>query len=127
MLYTIIAIVLILHGLIHLIGFAVNWQLVTLADIPYSTSVLVGKVYVGAAGIRVVGIFWLIVTVGFVVAGIGLLILAPWWYALTFWMALFSLVLCILAWPEAQFGAYTNLIILAFLLVGEQLGWLPQI
>jgi len=44
MLHSLIAIGLTLHGLIHLIGFVVNWNLVSLTDIPYTTTVLAGKI-----------------------------------------------------------------------------------
>ena len=125
MLHTIIAIILILHGLIHLIGFVVNWKLVTIEDIPYKNSIVAGKIPVGGAGIRVIGVLWLLAAIGFVVAGIGLFVLAPWWLTLTFWMSLFSLALCIAGWPEAQFGVYTNMIILVYLLARESFIWLP--
>ena len=58
-------------------------------------------------------------------AGVGLFILAPWWQGLTLAVALFSLALCILGWPAAQFGVYINLVILAFLFFGGRFGWLP--
>ena len=125
MLHTIIAIILILHGLIHLIGFVVNWKLVTIEDIPYKNSIVAGKIRVGGVGIRVIGVLWLLAAIGFVVAGIGLFVMAPWWLTLTFWMSLFSLALCIAGWPEAQFGAYTNMIILVYLLARESFIWLP--
>jgi hypothetical protein len=125
MLPILIAIGLMLHGLIHLIGFVVNWQIVTIKDISYSTTVLAGKINLGDGGIRIVGVLWLLATIGYVVAGVGLLMLAPSWLGLTLWVTGFSLVLCILGWPEAQFGVYIDLIILAYLLFGGQLGWLP--
>lgn len=125
MLQIIIAIGLILHGLIHLIGFLVNWQIVTFEDISYSTTVLAGKISLGDGSIRGLGVLWLLATFGYVVAGVGVLMLAPWWLGLTLWVTLLSVVLCILGWPEAQFGVYINLIILAYLVFGGQPGWLP--
>jgi hypothetical protein len=38
-----ITIGLIVHGLIHLIGFVVPWRLATMADMPYDTTVLGGR------------------------------------------------------------------------------------
>lgn len=125
MLQIIIAMGLILHGLIHLIGFLVNWQIVTFEDISYSTTVLAGKISLGDGSIRGLGVLWLLATFGYVVAGVGVLMLAPWWLGLTLWVTLLSVVLCILGWPEAQFGVYINLIILAYLVFGGQPGWLP--
>jgi len=70
---------------------------------------------------------WLAAAAGFVIAGIDLFILAPWWLAVTLAVTLFSLVLCILEWPRSQFGLYINLIILAYLFFGSRLDWLPQV
>ena len=125
MLHIFVAIGLVLHGLIHLIGFVVNWELVTLKDMPYKTTVLAGKISVGDNGIRILGVLWLLAAIGYVVAGVGLLLLAPWWFGITLWVTVLSLVLCILGWPDAQFGVYIDLVILVYLLVGGQFGWLP--
>jgi hypothetical protein len=86
----------VLNGLVHLFGLVVSWRLVTTADMPYSTTVLPGKFDLGEAGIRFVGFLWLAAAAGFVIAGIGLFILAPGWLAVTLAVTLFSLVLYIL-------------------------------
>jgi hypothetical protein len=125
MIRILIAVGLIVHGLIHLIGFAVPWRLVNMADMPYDTTVLAGKVDLGDAGIRLFGVLWLVATIGFIAAGVGLFALAPWWQGLTLAVTLLSLVLCILGWPDTQFGLYINLVILAYLVLGGRLGWLP--
>lgn len=125
MLNIIISIFFILHGLIHLIGFVVPWRIITTDEMPYKTTLLAGRVDVGDVGIKIIGIFWILGAVGFVVAGIGLWTLAPWWFGVTLGATLYSLVLCILGWPDAQFGVYINLIILAYLFFGGRLGWLP--
>ena len=51
---------LIAHGLVHLLGFVVNWQLASLAEMPYKTTLLAGALDVGATGIRAVGLLWLL-------------------------------------------------------------------
>jgi hypothetical protein len=124
MIRILIAIGFIVHGLVHLLGFVVPWRLVTMADMPYDTTVLAGKVDLGDAGIRLFGVLWLAATIGFVAAGVGLFALAPWWQWLTLVATLFSTVLCILGWPDTQFGLYINLAILAYLVFGGRLGWL---
>jgi hypothetical protein len=122
----VIGIFLILHGLVHLIGFVVPWQLVTTVEFPYSTMILADKVDVGATGIRLIGLLWLLAAIGYVIAGIGLFTSVPWWMGLTLWVTVFSLVLCITGWPGSQFGVYIDVILLGYLLFGGRFGWLPK-
>ena len=123
----IIGIFLILHGIVHLIGFLVQWKIVKTDEMPYSTKIFAGKFDVGHIGIRIVGLLWLIGALAFIAAGVGLIILLPWWYSLTLYAAVYSLFLSISGWPDARFGVFVNLIILAFLWIGGNYGWLPGI
>lgn len=116
---------LILHGLIHLLGFVVYLRLAEVEALSYSTALLSGKLEVGEAGANVFGVIWLLAAVGFVVAGVAVFALLPWWWALTFWVALLSLVVTILDWPDSWFGVVVNMMILAYLLVGRRMDWLP--
>ena len=122
MITKIAAIFLILHGLIHLIGFLVSWGLVEIDSFKYGTSILAGKVDLGRTGIRRVGILWVVGAIGFVIAGVGLWLVTPWWFTLLIGVTLYSLVLCILGWPDSQYGFYINLVILGVLLFGERFG-----
>jgi hypothetical protein len=122
MIRIIAAIFLILHGLIHLIGFLVPWGLVKIDSFKYGTTILAGKVDLGETGIRIVGLLWIVGAIGFVIAGIGLWMVLPWWFTLLMAVTLYSLVLCILGWPDSQYGFYINLIILGVLLFGERVG-----
>ncbi|MCP4167002.1 MAG: ABC transporter permease [Chloroflexi bacterium] len=126
MLHILVGVFFILHGLIHLIGFVVNWQIITTDEFPYATTLLAGRIDVGDGGIRVVGLLWLLAAVGFVIAGYGLITLAPWWLALTAGVTLFSSVMCILGWPQAQFGLYINLLILVLLFLDGRFHWIPR-
>lgn len=122
MIRIIAAIFLILHGLIHLIGFLVPWGLVKIDSFRYGTTILAGKVDLGETGIRLVGLLWIVGAIGFVIAGIGLWMVLPWWFTLLITVTLYSLVLCILGWPDSQYGFFINLIILGVLLFGERFG-----
>ncbi len=122
MIKIIAAIFLILHGLIHLFGFLVPWGIMETDDFQYKTTILAGKVDLGPTGIRIVGILWFVGAIGFVIAGIGLWMVTPWWFTLLVAVTLYSLVLCILGWPDSQFGVYINLVILGVLLFGERFG-----
>jgi hypothetical protein len=120
MIRIIVAILLVGHGLVHLPGFVVPWRLATLEEMPYKTTLLAGNLDVGATGIRLVGLLWLLAAVGFVVAGGAVFTQHPWWVAVTLGVTLFSLALCILGWPEARFGLLVNLAILAYLFFGRR-------
>ena len=107
---------LIAHGVAHLVGFVVPWKLASMPEMPYRTTVLGGSVDLGHAGIRVVGVFWLAVAVGFAATGAALVLNKPW---LTAGVALacVSLVLCAMQWPDTRIGVAVNLFLLATLYV----------
>jgi len=125
--HIIIAIVWIGHGLAHLVGFVVPWKIATMEDAPYKTTLLADAINIGDVGVRVVGILWLAAALAFIVAGVGLIALLPWWRPLTLYTTVFSLALCILGWPESRIGVWVNVIILAFLIIAGRLGWLLPI
>ena len=75
-----LAALLIGHGAAHVVGFAVPWKLVSSAEVPYRTTVLAGAVDVGALGVRLIGVLWLMVALAFVGAAVGLLQHTTWWY-----------------------------------------------
>lgn len=117
------AVVLAVHGLIHLIGFVVPWQLATVEGFPYRTTLLAGFLDVGVIGARAVGGLWLACGVGFVVAGIAEWRREPWAMSFIIGLALASLALCVLGLPESAFGIAVNIAILAvvgYLALGGQ-------
>lgn len=119
-----LALVLFGHGIAHLPGFLVFWKLATFKDLPYKTTILAGRVSVGEGGIRIVGVLWLITALAFVASSIGTGLRLPWWPTVTLATSAFSLLLCITGWPDARIGVFVNLILIAFLLVNRQTGWL---
>lgn len=119
-----LAVILFGHGFAHLVGFVVSWRIAILKEIPYKTTVLADSVNVGDLGIRVMGILWLIAALAFAVSGIGVLARLPWWLPVTVIVAAFSFFLCIIGWPDSRIGVFINVAIVAFLLVGRQMGWL---
>lgn len=103
---------LVLHGLIHLIGFVVPLRLADVEGFPYRTEIL-GGVDIGTAGTAALGIGWLLVAAAFVVAGAGVLARQGWAVAVTVIAAAASLLLC-LAWlPATAAGALIDVAILA--------------
>ncbi|NOY61522.1 MAG: ABC transporter permease [Calditrichaeota bacterium] len=122
--YIALAVILFGHGFAHLVGFVVPWRIATLEEMPYKTTVLADSVNVGDLGIRVMGILWLITALAFAVSGIGVLARLTWWLPVTVIVAVFSFFLCIIGWPDSRIGVFINVAIVAFLLVGRQMGWL---
>ena len=45
---------ILIHGLIHLLGFVAYWPLREIAELPYKTTLLEGRWSVGATGMRLV-------------------------------------------------------------------------
>lgn len=122
-----LALILIVHGVAHLVGFIVPWQLAKLEETPYKTTLLGGRLEVGDMGIRLNGLLWLLAGLGFVVSGAALMLLAPWWPLFTIFVAACSLALAVAGWPDSRIGIPIDLLILAYLLIGASLGWLSAL
>lgn len=116
-----LGVLFILHGIAHLPGFLGAWQLDP--KIPHTTTVLNGTFEVGEAGIRAIGVLWLLTGVAFAVAAVTVFANVLWWPPAAFGVALASLVLCVLGWPLAKFGVPINLAILGGVYMGQRLGW----
>lgn len=117
----ILGIILLVHAVAHVPGFLTNWRLATLEGLPYRTT-LVGGIDVGHAGIRVIGVFWLLTALALGVLALGVFTQAWWWPPWLLGIALASLALCILGWPESRMGLGVNLVLLGAL----ALAWLTH-
>jgi hypothetical protein len=117
-----LAVLLALHGVAHLVGFVGSWQLATLEGLTYKTTILAGKLDLGGAGIRAMGVFWLLTAIAFCATAAAAVMNLPWWTLAAMGVALFSLLLCIVALPDARIGVGVNLAILTALLGGERFG-----
>ena len=99
----ILAIILIvfavIHGLIHLMGFAAYWPLVKIDQLPYKTTLLSGRWEVGPGGMRLYSLLWLLAGLGFVVAALALAFGQGFWAPLMLGSALLSL----LTWIDVAF------------------------
>lgn len=107
------AAVLLVHGLVHVIGFLVPWRLTTFPDFAYTTSAAWGTLQLGDAGARLVGLVMLGLSVAFVVAALAVLRRLRWALPLTVVVTLVSLAACMLQSPAAILGVAINLAILA--------------
>lgn len=125
---TVIAsIVLIMHGLIHLMGATAYLKLAEIKELPYKTTVLGGRWDLGASGIAVYGALWAVAAVGFIVAAVALIAGWSWWQPVLLGVTLFSLVLTALDWGAAYAGVIINIAILAVVWVGPRIvSWFPR-
>ena len=113
MIHRLAAVALALHGVIHLIGFVSPWRIASLDGFAYRTTVLGGAQDVGDAGVRLIGLVWLGLTVGFLTAGYGVWRQKPWAIGLTGVLAMLSLIVCVIGLPETAAGVAIDVVILA--------------
>ena len=116
-----LAVLMLLHGIAHLPGFFSPWQLATLAEMPYDTTLLAGRLDVGESATRLLGLVWLATSVLFVVASCGAVLHRGWWAGVAMVAIAASLALCVLEWPAARIGVPVNLAIVAAIVLGQQL------
>ena len=120
----VLALLMALHGAAHLAGFAESWQLSTTETTPYKTTVMSGRVDLGATGIRAAGVLWLLAALAFGLVTVGVMMNAPWWVPVAIATAVASLVLCLVWWPESRIGVPINVALIVTLALGRRLGWL---
>jgi hypothetical protein len=111
----VIAVFLILHGFIHLMGTVTYMKLGTVQGLTYKTTLLGGRWDLGEGGISFYGALWAVAAIGFVVVAISMIFGWSWWKPILAGVAAFSLALTALDWKVASAGAILNIIILAWL------------
>ena len=114
-----------MHGVAHVVGFVVPWRIVASSEVPYRTTLL--GVDIGHAGVRVLGLAWLLVSVLFVVLAVSVLRHEAWRHETLLGLMGVSVVLCLLGLPESRPGLLANASIGALLLLGWFLGIYPGV
>lgn len=115
-----VAFLMLAHGIAHMVGFAAAWKLGEFPELPYKTTILAGSVDIGDAGIRVMGVVWVLLATAFVVAAVGVALRQPWWAVTAWWAIGFSGAVCVLNWPEARIGlAFNGFLVVVLLLLGR--------
>ncbi len=104
-----------IHGLIHLMGFTAYWPLAKLSELPYKTSLLNGQWEVGAGGMRLFALLWLLAALGFLAGAALLALKMPAWAPVMLVSTLLSLGLCFLDWQVAFRGFWIDIFILVVL------------
>ena len=124
MMHTLLGGALLVHGVAHLVGFVVPWRIVTSPEIPYRTTLL--GVDIGPAGVRAVGIAWLLAAILFVAVAASMLRHAAWPFEAVLTLVGVSVALCVLGLPESRPGLLANAAIGALLVLGWFLGLYPE-
>jgi hypothetical protein len=117
------AAVLLGHGLAHLVGFAAPWRMADPEGVTFQAALFDGRVPVTQRTMRVVGIGWLVLALGFGAAGTGAAGGLSWWIPAAQVVALASLVMCVMNWPAARIGAAVNVVLLIVLEIGHAALW----
>lgn len=100
-------ILLLLHGLIHLIGFVHEFQLANVRQLRGKLSVPVGSI-----GLKVLGVLWLATTVLFLLGAVQVLRSQENWSILVLIAIALSQLLILLYWKDAKAGMAANILLL---------------
>ncbi len=95
-----LTVLIIVHGLIHLMGFAKAFGF---AEMPQITKEIN----------KFQGVFWLLVAIGLVITAIGFFLKKDGWWSVGVIMVFMSQVLIITNWESSKYGTIANVIILA--------------
>ena len=99
------AVLLVVHGLIHLLGAAKSFRWAELRDL----SQLIPPIF---------GALWLLAAILFFTAAVALFIWPRWWWAIGACAVLVSMVLVVHFWTDARFGAIGNVAVFAGVVFG---------
>jgi hypothetical protein len=109
------AVLLVLHGLVHLIGFTVPWRLGGLRESEYSTLILNRSIEVGDTVVKLLGLLWLAAAVAFVVVAAMVWRGHRWAVRTVVALLLGSAVLCTVDLPTSVMGLAIDAGLLALL------------
>ncbi len=82
----------------------------------YRTTIIGGR-DVGPTGIRLIGIFYLVLAVAFIAMAYGAYTHALWWPKFTLFISGMSLFMCIVNWPDTRIGLALNLVLIVYLMI----------
>ena len=122
----VLAVLLVLHGLIHLMGLVVYMRLGRIEGLDYKTTLL-GGIDLHDLGTRIFGLLWALPALGFVAAAVALWAGWPAWQALLVGVTMLSLVLTTLDWAKTYAGAVIDVVILGAVWMGPRvLPWIAR-
>ena len=109
----VIAVLLVLHGLIHLFGFLTSWNIIDVPGISRTPTVFPDEVPIGV--IRDLGALWLLGLAAFFLAAYAVLRDHHWWKGVAFGSAVVSLLATLFWIHEAWPGLILNAVIIALI------------
>ena len=118
----ILAVVIALHGLVHLMGAVAYLGVAEVQGLPYKTTVLRGRWDLGELGIAIFGVLWAVAAVGFVSSAIGVILDRVWWRSVLFAVTYLSLALTALDSSVAFAGFFVDVLIVVFLIADFRFG-----
>lgn len=106
MLRTLFAMLLFVHGLLHVLGFLKQWQLATVSQ-------LSGKALISLSDetSKLLGLVWLLSCLGFLLAMVSCLLQRDWWLIVAAISVVLSQSLIIIYWSDAHAGTLVNVCI----------------
>ncbi len=116
---------LVVHGAIHAMGVAWAWDLAEIEGLGGPTLIFEGETP-GDTAITALGWLWLIATIGFVAAGVGISRGSSLWMPVAGIAATISLIVTVLWWSEAHIGAIVSAMALVAMIVYNRLKSDPE-
>lgn len=106
MIRSIFLVLIVVHGLIHIMGFVKAFNLAEIEQLTLPVS-------------RTAGLFWLLASILLLLSAVAFFIKTEWWWIVATVGFIFSQGLIITYWQDAKFGTIANII----LLIGCSLGY----
>lgn len=106
MLRLLFLLLLLIHGLIHLMGFVSNWHLANFSQMTGKTLMPISP-----GMTKALGVCWLIACMGYVAAAIGYGFRRDWWLPMATVSLVLSQLLILLYWADAKAGTLANMLI----------------
>ena len=97
--------VVVIHGLIHLLGFARAFDLIKVTEFTQPVS-------------KPLGMVWLLTTLAMLLVAAAILLGHKWWWVLALGAVTLSQILILGQWQDAKFGTFLNMIILIAAIIG---------
>ncbi|MBN1599908.1 MAG: hypothetical protein JW894_16550 [Bacteroidales bacterium] len=113
----ILGIAFLIHAVFHLIGFLVPWQVASMEEMPYRTTLFNGRIDIGFIGIRIIGMLWLLTSFCFFLAAIAAFLSLLCCFPAIFGICAFSILLSVAGWPDTVEGTISNIILIALLIL----------
>ena len=95
----ILLVIIIIHGLIHILGFVKAFDLAQVNQLTQNIS-------------KLLGLFWLFATILFILTAIFYSLEKDWWWIIGSAAIIISQIIIILSWIDAKYGTIANLILL---------------